>query len=166
MKKIPVIFFVFLIFLIFLCGCKDNEIDVKTSNISFNCQAKYNNDTYKFAVTVKRKDKAEVLIDSPSDVKGMKLLFNKDSVTIKYMGLTYKPNVKSFPADNMLFMLNDALKKADKAKRNKKSGNYCFFGKYNGEKYEFVFSPSGLPLSLKTNDGSLTMKFGNLTLVK
>ncbi len=159
-----------LIFVSFLCGCgKSTQTATPiTKGISFTADVTYYNECYTCDVNVDESGIMSAEVTSPDELKGVKLKFDGENVTAEYLGLTYTLKTDTMPLGNVALSIYNAFTDVSEnsllAERD--DGNCVIENEINGEKYEFTFSPSGLPLELKIPSKEFKVVFNNVTIKK
>ncbi len=160
----------FLILIMFLCGCGDkNKTTVPvTKGVSFTADVTYYNECYTCDVVVDEKGVMAATVTSPEELSGVKLMFDGENVTAEYLGLTYTLKTDTMPLGNVaLSIYNVFTHIAENGLTAEQDDSNCIIeNKINGEKYEFVFAPSGLPLELKMPQKELKVIFNNVAVKK
>ncbi len=150
--------------LFILCGCAQKSKTAPVLNdISFETEISYGQHKYSGDVTL-ADDILNLTVTAPKEIKGLTLKLDENGVTAKFKGISIAPDIDSLPqgaVGNILFgVLNDA-----KSKTIEHSEDNCEIkGMIDGCEYVFVFSPSGLPISLKVDKLELEIEFKNVTV--
>ena len=159
-----------LMILMLLCGCSKNTKTSTpvTKGISFTADVTYYNENYTCDVDVNEEGIMSAKVTYPEELKGVSLRFDGETVTAEYLGLTYTLKTDTMPLGNVALSIykvfTDVTEKGLMAEQNE--GNCIIENEVNGEKYEFTFSPSGLPLELKIPDKEFQVVFNNVTIKK
>lgn len=152
--------------LLLLCGCAEKKaVTPVLNNISFTAEIDYGDS--EFAGNATLSDGAlNLTVTEPQEIKDLILKLDKNGVTAEFKGVTYNPDINSLPqgaiAQVLYDILNDITASQDTATCDEE--NCEIEGKVNGYDYTFVFSPSGLPISLDVDDLDLEIKFKNVTI--
>lgn len=158
----------FLILIIFLCGCggKNKTTVPVTKGVSFTADVTYYNECYTCDVAVDEKGIMSATVTSPQELSGVKLMFDGENVTAEYLGLTYTLKTDTMPLGNVaLSIYNVFAHIAENGLTAEQHESNCIIeNEIGGEKYEFIFAPSGLPLELKMPQKELKVIFNNVTL--
>lgn len=153
---------------IFLCGCGEKEeITPQTKNIAFVADITYYNESYSLKTKVDSKGNMQATVVTPTDFGSLVFNFKGDKVTAEFMGLTYTPQTGSLPVNNVAKIIYDAISdvSSDSEIAVKEGKNCVVKGEIEGRKYEFTFSPSGLPLTLELPDDGYKARFNDLTVL-
>ena len=157
-----------LILIIFLCGCgsKNKTTVPVTKGVSFTAAVTYYNECYTCDVAVDEKGIMSATVTSPQELSGVKLMFDGENVTAEYLGLTYTLKTDTMPLGNVaLSIYNVFAHIAENGLTAEQHESNCIIeNEIGGEKYEFIFAPSGLPLELKMPQKELKVIFNNVTL--
>ena len=149
----------------FFCGCDSKEIKPQLKGISFLANITYYNESYKCDTKIDENGTMHITVNEPSALKGMKVTFSKNGAYAEYFGLKYEINTQSMPFGNITktvyMLLEDIMKKG--AVNVSDGENGIVEGECHNRKYEFHFSPSGLPLMLKIPDEDFKIEFSNVT---
>lgn len=151
-----------LIVLFFLCGCQEpEEVYPVTNDITFLLKIEYYNE--KYTLNCKRDKNGEttfsVLI--PTELKGYRLILNGKEITAKYKGLEYTPKEESFFTYDVAATVYRIINSIDTTKKLKfKEGkNSEINSSIDKVDFCFVFSPAGLPLSIRVPEKELNCVF-------
>lgn len=163
LKKLFALSIVFLM----LCGCgKKNNVTPVLDNISFNAEIEYGGSEFIADVSIKQ-DALNLVVSEPQEIKDLTLNVTKNGITANFKGLTYAADINSLPqgaiAQILYVIINDVKVLQNKAICNE--DNCEINSQANGYKYEFTFSPSGLPINLKVEQIDLDIDFKNVTLI-
>lgn len=159
-----------LIIVSFLCGCGKSTKTATpvTKGISFTADVTYYNENYTCDVDVNEEGIMTAEVTYPEELKGVSLTFDGENVTAEYLGLTYTLKTDTMPLGNVALSI---YKVFCDVTNNGLSAEYteenCLIeNTVDGEKYEFTFSPSGLPLELKIPSKEFKVVFNNVTIKK
>lgn len=152
--------------LLLLCGCADNKtVTPILNNISFTAEIDYGDSEF-MANAELAQDAFNLAVTAPEEIDGLTLNFTKNGVTAEFKGVTYTPDINSLPqgaiAQVLYDIINDIL---DNKTATCDEENCKIEGRVNGYNYTFVFSPSGLPISLDVDDLDLEIKFKNVAVL-
>ena len=157
-----------LMLIVFLCGCggKNKSAIPVTKGVSFIADVTYYNECYTCDVAVDEKGIMTATVTSPEELSGVKLKFDGENVTAEYLGLTYTLKTDTMPLGNVaLSIYNVFTHIAENGLTAEQDESNCIIeNEIEGEKYEFVFAPSGLPLELKMPQKELKVIFNNVTV--
>lgn len=151
--------------LLLLCGCAEKKaVTPVLNNISFTAEIDYGDSEFVGNATLS--DGAlNLTVTEPQEIKDLILMLDKNGVTAEFKGVTYTPDINSLPQGAIAQVLYDILNDiADNKTANCDEENCEIKGSVNGYDYTFVFSPSGLPISLDVDDLDLEIKFKNVTI--
>lgn len=151
--------------LLLLCGCAEQKtVTPALDNISFTAEIDYG-DT-EFAANASITDGAlNLVVTKPQEIKDLILNITKNGVTAEFKGVTYTPDTNTIPVGSVAQVLYDILNDiGGNKKANCNQENCEIEDSVNGYSYEFVFSPSGLPISLQIDDLDLEIEFKNVTV--
>ena len=159
-----------LILIMFLCGCgsKNKTAVPVTKGVSFTADVTYYNECYTCDVVVDENGVMTATVTYPEELSGVKLMFDGENVTAEYLGLTYTLKTDTMPLGNVaLSIYNVFAHIAENGLTAEQDESNCIIeNEIDGEEYEFVFAPSGLPLELKMPDKELNVIFNNVTVKK
>ena len=165
MKKAVISVF---ILIIFLCGCggKNKTATPVTKGVSFTADVTYYNECYTCDVAVDEKGIMSATVTSPEELFGVKLMFDGENVTAEYLGLTYTLKTDTMPLGNVALSIYNVFSHiAENGLTAEQDESNCIIeNEIGGEKYEFIFAPSGLPLELKMPQKELKVIFNNVTV--
>ena len=157
-----------LMLIVFLCGCggKNKSATPVTKGVSFIADVTYYNECYTCDVAVDEKGIMTATVTSPEELSGVKLKFDGENVTAEYLGLTYTLKTDTMPLGNVaLSIYNVFTHIAENGLTAEQDESNCIIeNEIEGEKYEFIFAPSGLPLELKMPQKELKVIFNNVTV--
>ncbi|MBQ8203743.1 MAG: hypothetical protein IJZ75_05625 [Clostridia bacterium] len=158
------------ILILFLCGCGGSKKTATpvTKGISFTADVTYYNECYTCEVNVDEAGLMSAEVISPDELKGVKLKFDGENVTAEYLGLTYTLKTDTMPLGNVALSIYKVFTDiANNGLSAEYSEENCLIeNKVDGEKYEFCFSPAGLPLSLKIPNKEFLVIFSNVAINK
>ena len=156
------------ILIIFLCGCggKNKTATPVTKGVSFTADVTYYNECYTCDVAVDEKGIMSATVTSPEELFGVKLMFDGENVTAEYLGLTYTLKTDTMPLGNVALSIYNVFSHiAENGLTAEQDESNCIIeNEIGGEKYEFIFAPSGLPLELKMPQKELRVIFNNVTV--
>ncbi len=155
------------IVLVMLCGCAHkNNVTPVLDNISFTAEIDYGDNEFTADVSVTQ-DAINLVVTEPQEIKDLSLNITPNGITAEFKGVTYTPDVGSLPqgaiAQVLYEVFNDIRASQDTAICDEE--NCEISSQANGYKYEFTFSPSGLPISLKVDQLDLDIDFKNVTVI-
>ena len=157
-----------LMLIVFLCGCggKNKSATPVTKGVSFIADVTYYNECYTCDVAVDENGVMTATVTSPEELSGVKLKFDGENVTAEYLGLTYTLKTDTMPLGNVaLSIYNVFTHIAENGLTAEQDESNCIIeNEIEGEKYEFIFAPSGLPLELKMPQKELKVIFNNVTV--
>ncbi len=161
LKKLLVFPLVFLL----LCGCAQNKKATPIlNNISFTAEIDYDDSEFKARATV-ADGALNLVIIEPQEIKDLILNITKNGVTAEFKGVTYTPDISSLPQGAIVQVLYNIINDISSGKMANCDNENCeISGRVDGYKYDFKFSPSGLPISLKVDDFDLEIEFKNVTV--
>ncbi len=153
-----------MLILLLMCGCTaQKQVSPVIDNISFTADITYVEQNYVCDATI-LDSTLNLCVIEPENIKGLSLKIDKNGVTAEFKGIEHAMDVNSLPQNaviQILFkILNDITDKTIDVSRE----NCEITGNIDGNKYLFVFSPSGLPISLKIDNLDIEIKFNNVTL--
>lgn len=105
-------------------------------------------------------------LKSPEILNGMKITANNFETYTEYKDLKYIYDEDEFAGNNSVVAVFGILLSCEKKQLPLENGENCVLSdKYLGEKYEFTFSPSGLPMKLSIPSRSLEAVFSDISVV-
>ncbi len=147
-----------------ICGCSQKEpILPVLSNISFTADALYSDQEYICDVTL-LEDTINLTVIEPQEIKGLTLTLDQNGVTAEFNGISHTLNIDSLPQSAVVRLLAKVVDDAATKTIETNDQNCEITGKVEGKEYIFVFSPTGLPISLAIDDFDLSVKFSNVSL--
>ncbi len=152
--------------LMLICGCSASKpTTLILKNISFSADITYLDSKYICEVDI-TEETNNFRVLSPDELSGLTFCFSKDGVCAEYLGISYTQDIENMPMGSVAVILSDIISDANSKDifdaSNKE--NYTLIGEYDDRKYEFVFSPSGLPLALTIPDADFSVRFDNVTI--
>ena len=160
MKRLFVLSLVFFL----LCGCENPKTVIPImQSISFTADVQYGDDNYQADANV-RDDNLNLVVRRPEYIDGLTLNINKNGATASYKGISYPLDISSQPQGAMAQVLYNVLSDVSGKQLNCGEENCEINGKVDNYSYTFVFSPSGLPISLTVDEINLLVKFSNVSL--
>ena len=131
--------------------------------VSFTADVEYGSNNY-LADANMQNDILNLVVRSPEYINGLTLEISKDGTTAKFKGISYPIDATMYNESAMTRVLYCILNDVVDKKLIYDSENCVMDGKIDNYDYTFVFSPSGLPISLSVNDLDLYVKFSNVSL--
>ncbi len=161
LKKLLVLPLAFLLF----CGCaKSKTATPVLNNISFTAQINYGENEFVADTTV-IDNALNLVVIEPQEIRDLTLIATKNGVTAEFKGVSYALDISSLPQGAVVQVLFNILNDISSGKTATCNEENCeITGKVDGYKYEFEFSPSGLPISLKVDEFDLDVNFKNITV--
>ncbi len=148
-----------------LCGC--TQIEVATpilNNISFAAEIDYGEDEYAADATF-TDGTLNLVVTEPPEINGLTLKISKNAATAEFEGVSYTYDISSLPQGAVAQVLYNILNDVSNGKTANCDNQNCeISGRVEGYKYEFEFSPSGLPISLTVDELDLEIDFKNVTI--
>lgn len=120
---------------------------------SYTCDAVLSNNALKLTLTY------------PEEIKDLTLLVDKNGLSAEFKGVSFESDIESIPQSVLPYVLFDALSDVMNKTIECDAENCKLKGTIKNYEYEFIISPSGLPISLTVDDLSLKIKFNNVTLI-
>lgn len=148
-----------------LCGCSNGKkIPPSLDNINFLAEIKLNDEKYIADVSITN-SVLKLVVKEPLLIKDLKFTVSNNNFSSEINGISYSENKSSTTESsvaNIIFkVLNDAKNKyliiADK-------DNCEISGTVDGYDYNFLFSPTGLPITLNIKQYDLIINFKNVTI--
>lgn len=164
MRKIALLMFA-IVFL--LCGCNmQKTVSPVTKGIKFTLNITCGETKYNIAAHIDKGGCMEAVVNSPKEIKGMKITSNRFETLSEFKNLKYTYNEDEFSGDNYIIMVYNILSSLENKKLSFKNGENCVLnGSFSGEKYIFVFSPSGLPIELNMDSKDLKAEFNDIGII-
>ncbi len=152
--------------LLVLCGCtQKSTVAPILENISFTAEIDYGDNEFTADAKLAQ-DALNLVVTEPQEIKDLTLNITKNGVTAEFKGVTYTPDINSLPQGAIVQVLyrvlNDIRASQNTAVCDEENCNIS--GKAEGYKYDFEFSPSGLPISLAVDELDLEIDFKNVTV--
>lgn len=162
MKKLFVLLFVALL----LCGCsKKSQVTPIVDNISFVAKITYGDDEYLCDLTIKN-NVLNLVVKEPEEIKDLSLMLDKNGAQANFRGISFTPDVNSYPQGAVVQILFDILDDVSKNKSAHLDDENCIItGNVNDYDYTFTFAPTGLPIRLTADDIGLVIEFNNVTII-
>ncbi len=147
-----------------LCGCaKPKNITPVLNNISFTSNILYEDQEFLCDVSI-IENKISCTVNSPEQLKGLAFNVDQNNLSAEFMGLSYEYDLNSLPHGSIIKILFKILNDVTELEVLSTEKNCEIKGSTDGYKYEFVFSPSGLPIILKFENLDLQIKFNNVVI--
>lgn len=144
------------------CGGKSTRIEPVTKGISFSCEITYYNETYECDCEVQKNGEAIFEFKYPTEIEGLRFLFSKNGVSVKYNEIEYINENITFE-NTAAHLIWDVL-----ANVNGKaiSENDVFFIEGESKEYDYrlELGSTGLPIKLKTNPDIIEVTFKNVKI--
>ncbi len=148
--------------MLMLCSCSKIETTKPILNdITFTVQIDYNNTQYICNADVTN-DALNLVILEPQEIKDLTLKIDRNVLTTKFKDIEYTPDKNTLPQGTVIWILYDVFNNVAVKECSFSDENCKISGKVDECEYEFVFSPSGLPLSLEIDDLDLKIIFNNV----
>lgn len=162
MKK----FIVFPLILLLLCGCSQKkQVTPILDNISFVAKITYNDEKYE-CDSVINNNVLNLVVSQPEEIKDLSLTLDQNGVEANFKGVSFTPDVDSFPQGALAQILFDIFTDiSENKKADLKDDNCVINGKIDEHEYIFTFAPSGLPIRLTINDLDFVVEFNNVTIL-
>lgn len=159
--------FVLVLFCLVLSGCNSPKtVSPVTKGIKFDLKAAYGETDYDLSVAIDNGGCMKAVINSPAEIKGMKLNVNNFETIAEYKDLKHIYNSEEFADNNPIITVHRILSDLSDKQLPLKEGENCIVeDRFSGKEYEFIFSPSGLPISFNMNAESLSIVFHNVTVL-
>lgn len=160
--KIKLVFCVVFVLLLCCCG-RQTGVKPQLTDITFEAETDYDGIKYLCSVQTDSELNMEITVNSPQELSGMVIKLSDDTLTVEYKGMTYIPK-NGEQINGIVKNLYSAITDSADEKTVYKDGNNCVIsGDTDGLKYDFTFSPTGLPLYLNMGDG-FCINFNNVTI--
>ena len=160
MKKLLVLPLVFLL----LCGCTQiSETVPVLNNISFEAQIEYGDQEYAGNVTI-ADNTLNLTVTKPQEIDGLNLTVSENGIIAEFKGISYAPDISALPQGAVAQILFKVLGDVGGKTIACNDQNCEITGRVDDYKYTFIFSPSGLPISLRIDGLDLEILFNNVTL--
>ena len=156
-----------LVVCLFICGCSNAKtVSPVTKGIKFTLNAISDESEYNVSVLIDKGGCMDATVKSPEILNGMKITANNFETSTEYKDLKYTYNEDDFAGNNLLIAVFSILSSCEKKQLLLENGENCVINdKYLGEKYEFTFSPSGLPIKLSIPSRNLEAVFSDVGVV-
>lgn len=151
---------------VFLCGCASTKTAVPIlDGIGFTAEVAFYNENYKCNVDING-NIIDLTVTSPEELKGLILHYSDNGLTAEYLGITYTPDDFDMTIGGVSSLMSGIINdvRGEDCNMDYDNGNCIITDKYMDFKYEFVFSPSGLPISLSVPNKSFEAVFKNVTI--
>ena len=157
-----------LLFCFLFSGCKSQKtVSFVTKGIKFDLKVAYGEADYEATVSIDNGGCMEAVINAPEKIKGIKITSDKFETKAEYKDLKHTYNEEGFAGDNPIITVYNVLSNLSDMKLPLKEGENCVVeGELSKDKYEFVFSPSGLPISFNMSSKNLSVVFCNVAVLK
>ena len=164
MKKIALLM---LTFIFLLSGCSNAKtVTPITKGIEFTLNIDSGGAIYNVSSTIDNGGCLDATVNSPEAIKGMKITSNSFETLSEYKNLKYTYNEDEFSGNNIVVMVYNILSSLENKQFPSKDGENCLItGKYSDENFDFIFSPSGLPIELNIESKDLKVLFKDVTII-
>lgn len=160
MKKV----IVFLLALSLLCGCTSlKETNPIVNDIAFTANIKYQKQKYVCDIQ-SYNDGINLIIKEPQNIEGLVFDINKNGCKMEFEGLAQSYDIDLLPYNSFAQIIYDVFSEVATQTIDINNKNCEIEGNVNNKKYVFLFSPSGLPLSLEIKDLDFYVKFSSVTI--
>lgn len=151
-----------MIIIIMLCGCSHHKsVNPIVNNIIFKAQIYY--DDIEYLCNVESSDDClNFVITAPQEVKDYTLKICKTTVEAKYKDVETTWDISSLSNNAIVLVLCDIFEDVSVKTCCYNDGNCIVSSNITEYEYEFIFSPTGLPLSLEVKDLKFKMFFNNV----
>lgn len=155
-----------LAFCFLLCGCNTQKTATPvTKGIEFTLNVSFGETKYDVSTRIDNGGCMDATVNLPEAIKGMKIISNKFETSAEYNNLNYTYNEDEFTGENCIVTIYNILSSLSDEQLPLKNGENCVVvGKYAGDKYDFVFSPSGLPIELNIETKNLKAVFSDICI--
>lgn len=160
--------FIICVSVFLLVGCSKNEGKKPILNdISFTADITYYNEKYTAKGSVDGKGNLCLEMIEPSELSGMVFTVDDRGVKVEYKGLTFSPNVNSLSgsAADMIYSGFSAVRQ-ENVDYEYGDKNYTVTAKNNNTEFVLCYSPSGLPLEIKSSSGVFKTQFYDIKTLK
>ena len=159
-------FFVLPLALLIFCGCSQTRgVTPVLDNLSFTANVKYDKSSYVCDATV-TEGVLNLVVKEPREIKGFTLTVDKNGTQAKFNDAEIALDTSTMPQGAVAQVLFDVVNDANtKETTERMDGNYEIIGNVNNNNYNFVFSPTGLPISLKIENIDFEIEFQNVTVI-
>ena len=161
--------------LISLClvfsGCngynKSSVVTAVTTELSFVAKLSYGENTYDYSVLIKENGITEMKYLSKSGETGTDYIFQNDSVTYSYNGLSYKTDMSAMPNSSVSDFIYTVFKETEKQKNNVsyKNQEYYINGETDKYKFKITLGQTGLPIKITDSKMGISVTIKNPTLI-
>lgn len=153
--------------LILICGCAPkSDFEPNVNNISFRAKVDFNDENFIFESKA-AENCLKLTVSSPKMIEGLCLTVNQNGVQTDFKGLKYKMDSDKLPQALMAKILCDIFEDVGSVETVGVAQENCIIdGKVGDSEYSFVFSPSGLPISLSIKKPDIKIQFNNVTIIK
>ncbi len=153
--------------LILLTSCKSaEEIKPKTQNLRFTLHTVWNKTEYILNGETDDISRLFLSVTSPKGLENFKISSDFQSVKINYLDLEKEIPLKAIEEDSPLRVIFEGIKSA-RTNTEMFEKNEEFFTEFSlkSSNYRFVFTESGLPISIKGENNNLII-FKGLQVLK
>lgn len=153
-------------FVFMLCGCEKQTVKPILNNISFTAEIVYGD--YEFIGNTEISDNdVKFIVTKPQEIKDPTFNIAENKINSEYKGLSLETDINSSQQGAVVKILYDVLNDivAKQICAEISEENCIINGKTDSYEYEFIFSPSGLPIELNIDDTELKIQFKNVTVI-
>ena len=153
--------------ILFFSGCNTSKtVTPVTKGIEFTLNVTAKESKYDITAVIDGGGCIEATVNSPETIKGMKITSNKFETLAEYKNLKYTYNEDEFSGDNYIITVYNILSSLENKKLSIESCENCSISdRYSGEKYDFTFSPAGLPIELNVESKNFKAVFSKTRLI-
>ena len=149
-----------------LCGCsKSTKAKPILNNISFVAEIDYGKE--KFVCNTEISDDViKLVVKEPIEIEDLCLTISQNGAEAELKGVTYTTDSDTLPKGSVIKILYNLIKDISENKSADCDDENCkITGKSDDYKYDFIYSPSGLPISLEIEELDLKIEFKNVTVI-
>lgn len=152
--------------LICFCGCtKAVKTKPVLNNIAFVSQIEYGKDKFVCNTEINN-GVVKLVVVKPAEIKDLCLIISENGTEAELKGTRYTSGSDALPKGSVVKILYNLLQNVSENKAADCSDGNCeITGKTDDYNYSFLYSPSGLPISLEIKELNLKIEFKNVTVI-
>ena len=159
--------FTVMILVVFLCSCKKQvSFEAKTSGFRCDAHVEYNQTELECELGVGENGDFYAEIQAPQSLKGMKLEWKAEKVTVSYLGISKEIDPDSIPYFNYAKTIRSVLGEVKGSLlATAENLGYSYSGVGSSGEYEIEFRADGFPIKISVPSSGLCVTLSNFEYV-
>lgn len=147
------------------CTKKSSDVTVVTTGLSFTAEIVFDSMEYSCITEIEESNKTVFTFLTPREIKGLRVVFDKDKVNMEYDGLTHTLNNSSskFIQLELIYKIFKGLKRDGKKSKNDKKE---FSLLIDNSEYIIKVGQTGLPIEISNPSKKLFVNIKNATIIE